>query len=132
MTAVAARPRDVVVRAQRILGDSGKPLRGARILVVGVTYKPGVADIRDSPAVAIIDMLVAQGADVAYTDPHVDTLHLPAADPMCHLPQPADEQWDLIVVHTIHQGQDHEWLSGQPAVLDTTYRLAEFAGRHVL
>jgi len=132
MTAVAARPRDVVARAQQVLADSGHPLRGARILVMGVTYKPGVADVRESPALAIIDMLAAQGAHVAYTDPHVDMLHTPAAGPMFHLPQPADEEWDLVVVHTIHPGQDCGWLSGQPAVLDTTYRLAELAGRHIL
>jgi len=99
---------------------------------MGVTYKPGVADVRESPALAIIDMLAAEGAHVSYTDPHVEMLHTPAADPLFHLPQPAEEQWDLVVVHTIHPGQDYGWLSGQPAVLDTTYRLAEVAGRHIL
>ena len=132
MTAIAARPRAVVARARGILGDSGHPLRGARILVVGITYKPGVADIRESPALAIIDMLAAEGAHVAYTDPRVDVIQTPDAGRMSHLSRPAEEQWDLVVVHTVHPGQDYGWLSSQPAVLDTTYRLGECAGRHVL
>ncbi len=132
MTAVATRPRDVVARAQRVLADSGQPLRGARILMVGVTYKPGVADVRESPALAIIDMLAVQGAHVAYTDPHVGMLQTPTVDPMFHLPRPGDQKWDLVVVHTIHPGEDYEWLSREPAILDTTYRLADLAGRHVL
>lgn len=132
MTSVAARPRDVVARAQRVLADSGRPLRCARILVVGVAYKPGVADVRESPALAIIDMLIAEGAHVAYTDPHVEVLHTPAAGSLFHLPQAADEQWDLVVVHTLHPAEDYGWLAGQPSVLDTTYRLPESAGHHVL
>jgi UDP-N-acetyl-D-glucosamine dehydrogenase len=132
MTAIAARPRDVVAKARRVLGDSGRPLRGARILVVGTTYKPGVADIRESPALAIIDLLAVEGAHVAYTDPQVDVIQTPAAGRLSHLSHPAEEQWDLVVVHTIHPGQDYGWLSSQPAVLDTTYRLAESVGRHVL
>jgi UDP-N-acetyl-D-glucosamine dehydrogenase len=132
MTAIAARPRDVVAKARRVLGDSGHPLRGARILMVGVTYKPGVADIRESPALAIIDMLAAEGAHVAYTDPQVDMIHTPAGGRLSHLSHPAEEQWDLVVVHTVHPGQDYGWLSSQPAVLDTTYRLAESAGRHTI
>ncbi|WP_319448527.1 MULTISPECIES: nucleotide sugar dehydrogenase [unclassified Mycobacterium] len=132
MTAIAVRPRDVVAKARRILGDSGHPLRGARVLMVGATYKPGVADIRESPALAIIDLLAAEGAHVAYTDPKVDVIQTRAAGRLSHLSHPAEEQWDLVVVHTIHPGQDYGWLSSQPAVLDTTYRLAESAGRHTL
>ena len=45
-----------------MLAENGRATRGARILVVGVTYKPGVADVRESPAVEIIDELAAAGA----------------------------------------------------------------------
>ena len=132
MTAIAARPRDVVARVRRVLGDSGRPVRGAGILVVGVTYKPGVADIRESPALAIIDLLTAEGALVAYTDPEIDTLDTPAGGRLSRFTHPAEEQWDLVVVHTVHPGHDYGWLTRQPAVLDTTYRLADSAGRHRL
>ena len=53
------------------LNDHGKPIRGSRILALGVAYKPGVGDVRDSPAVEIIDALLRRGARVDYADPHV-------------------------------------------------------------
>jgi UDP-N-acetyl-D-glucosamine dehydrogenase len=121
-----------VVDARLILGECGRPMRGARILVLGVSYKPGVADVRESPAVAIIEMLAAEGASVAYTDPYVETLQTRCGDRLHHVPDPARELWDLVVVHTVHPAQDYCWLSDQPAVLDTTYRLPDFASRHVL
>lgn len=128
MTAIAARPREVVTRARRVLADAGLPLSGARILVVGVTYKPGVADVRESPALAIIDMLAAEGADVAFTDPHVGMLQTATTGGLFHVSQPGDELWDLVLIHTIHRDTDYSWLEGQPIVLDTTYRAADMAG----
>ncbi len=56
------------------LNDQGKPLKGSRILALGVAYKPGVGDVRDSPAVEIIDALLLRGARVDYADPHVPAL----------------------------------------------------------
>jgi nucleotide sugar dehydrogenase len=132
MTAIAMRPREVVLHTRRILGDCGTPILGARILVVGVSYKPGVADIRESPAVAIIEMLAAEGASVEYTDPYIETLGTPQAGRLFHVADPSVEQWDLVLVHTIHPGQDYSWLSDHPTVFDTTYRLPATTSRHVL
>jgi UDP-N-acetyl-D-glucosamine dehydrogenase len=118
MAAIAARPRQVVTRAREMLGDHGKPLAGARVLVVGVTYKPGVADVRASPAVEIMSMLVAGGATVSYLDPLIDSL---AGFTSCA--DPAGD-WDLVVVHTVQPGTDLSWIEAQSAVLDATYRLS--------
>jgi nucleotide sugar dehydrogenase len=60
------------------LNDHGRPIRGSRILVLGVAYKPGVGDVRDSPALEIIDALLSRGAHVDYADPHVPALHVRA------------------------------------------------------
>ena len=57
-----------------MLAENGHATRGARILVVGVAYKPDVADIRESPALEIIDELAAAGAQVAFCDPWVESL----------------------------------------------------------
>ena len=123
MNAIAARPREVVAHARRILADCGKPLRGARLVMLGVSYKAGLGDIRESPALAIIEMLADEGAHVSYSDPYVEMIHTPAAGQLFHLPEPGGERWDLVVVHTAHPNVDHGWLASQPAVLDTTYRL---------
>ena len=131
MTALAARPRDVIVQAREVLADRGCTLRDARILLVGVSYKAGVSDVRESPALEIIDRMVALGADVSFTDQYVETVHTPASGQLFHLAEPADQDWDLIVVHTLHPLTDHAWLGARPAVLDTTYRLKEHLAPHV-
>ncbi|MGB3186130.1 MAG: nucleotide sugar dehydrogenase [Ornithinimicrobium sp.] len=64
-------PAYVLHRAQDILNDLGKPLRGSTILLLGVTYKANIADQRESPAVPLARQLIAKGAKVRYHDPHV-------------------------------------------------------------
>jgi UDP-N-acetyl-D-glucosamine dehydrogenase len=64
-------PRLVADRAAQALNDEGKPLRGSRVLVLGIAYKPDVDDIRETPAAEIITLLAARGATVHYHDPHV-------------------------------------------------------------
>lgn len=70
----AAMPRHVVEKVAAALNDDSKPVRGARILILGVAYKRDVADIRESPALDIIKHLAARGAVLAYSDPHVPKL----------------------------------------------------------
>lgn len=123
MTAIAARPRDVVARAREMLAESGYATRGAAILVVGVTYKPGVADIRESPALEIIDELAAAGARVAFTDPLVSHLVTPHAGRLASQNAPEGGNWDLVLIHTRQAGFDHDWLGSHPTVLDTTYQV---------
>jgi UDP-N-acetyl-D-glucosamine dehydrogenase len=92
-------------KAERALNDAGKAVRGARILVVGVSYKAGVGDMRESPALKIIRLLRDRGADVAYHDPHVPELPdhgLRSAE----LPAAADGV-DLAVIVTAHPTVDH-------------------------
>ena len=72
----AGMPAYVVRRIQDALNDDGKPLRGARILLLGVTYKPDIADQRQSPAKPIALELRDKGALVEYDDPYVDSWDL--------------------------------------------------------
>ncbi|MFW0795301.1 nucleotide sugar dehydrogenase [Gordonia sp. CPCC 205515] len=130
MTAIAARPRDVITRARTMLGDGGRSLRGARVLIVGVAYKAGVADVRESPALAIIDMLTHEGAAVSYSDPLVETIRTEQGS-LYHVARPQDSAWDLVVLHTLHPDQDLTWLTEQP-VLDTTFRASTLADRVTL
>jgi UDP-N-acetyl-D-glucosamine dehydrogenase len=67
-----SQPRFCVERADRALNSVGKPVNGSRILVLGVAYKAGVADMRESPALKIMRDLRQLGADVRYYDPHVE------------------------------------------------------------
>ncbi|WP_407838804.1 nucleotide sugar dehydrogenase [Streptomyces sp. DSM 116496] len=65
-------PVHVVARAADLLNDQGKAVRGARVLLLGVTYKPDISDQRESPARAVAHNLLAKGAELVYFDPRVD------------------------------------------------------------
>ncbi len=99
-------PYHCAAKAQRALNQAGLPVKGARVALLGVSYKPGVGDIRESPALKIISLLRAQGADVSYHDPHVPTL----AELDLHS-TPLDEllgDADLALIVTAHPGVDHQ------------------------
>jgi len=70
----AAMPRHVVEKVAAALNDEAKPVRGSAIIILGVAYKRDVADVRESPALDILKHLIALGARVAYSDPHVPKL----------------------------------------------------------
>ena len=67
-------PGFCVGKVAKALNSRRKPLNGSRVLVLGVAYKPNVNDMRESPALKIIDLLIDEGAQVAYHDPHVPDL----------------------------------------------------------
>jgi UDP-N-acetyl-D-glucosamine dehydrogenase len=64
-------PDWVIGKVTDALNRRGKPVRGARVLMLGVAYKKNVDDMRESPAVVLMELLRAKGAEVAYSDPHV-------------------------------------------------------------
>ena len=130
---LAGRPRHIAWRAHEILVELGLRLTDARILVVGVSYKPGVADTREAPAVEILTRLRAEGAHADYHDPLVpeltldgELLHSVDPDPRRDAGGFGPEDYDLTILATVHPGPDHEhdygWLARCPAVLDCTYR----------
>jgi len=67
-------PRYWVDKVQDILNDAGKALKGSRVLVLGVAYKKDIDDVRESPALDIIELLRGKGADVRYHDPYVPAI----------------------------------------------------------
>jgi UDP-N-acetyl-D-glucosamine dehydrogenase len=93
-------------KIERGLNDTTKAVRGSRIVILGVSYKKGVGDIRESPALKIIELLQARGADVVYHDPYVP--ELPALG-LSHMELgEALEGADLAAIVTAHPGIDHE------------------------
>jgi UDP-N-acetyl-D-glucosamine dehydrogenase len=99
-------PYHCVAKAQRALNDRGLAVKGARIAIFGVSYKPGVGDLRESPALKIIALLRELGADVIYHDPHV--AELPDLGLASTGLQQAIGEADLAVIVTAHPGVDHE------------------------
>ncbi len=125
---LAGRPRHIVWRAHEALVEEGRTLRGARVLVVGVSYKPGVSDSREAPAIEIIRRLREQGADVHFHDPLVPRLQLDGGELESVDPDPrrdptgfGPEDYELAILVTVHPGPDYGWLRRCPLVLDCTY-----------
>jgi UDP-N-acetyl-D-glucosamine dehydrogenase len=99
-------PYHCVAKAQRALNDRGLAVKGARIAIIGVSYKPGVGDVRESPALKMISLLREMGAEVGFHDPHVPEL---AEFGLSSLPlEQAVADADLAIIVTAHPGVDHE------------------------
>jgi UDP-N-acetyl-D-glucosamine dehydrogenase len=99
-------PYHCVAKAQRALNDRGLSVKGARVAIIGVSYKPGVGDVRESPALKILALLRDLGAEVIYHDPHVPSL---AELGLTSTPlEQALAEADLTLIVTAHPSVDHE------------------------
>jgi UDP-N-acetyl-D-glucosamine dehydrogenase len=111
------QPHYCVDRVSRALNDVGKPVRDSRVLLLGVSYKAGVGDMREAPALKIAHLLRELGAEVAYHDPHVAELTEFGLSSSS-----LDEELgrcDLACVVTAHPEVDYEQVVAEaPLVLD--------------
>jgi len=99
-----AMPEYVVGKLSSALNDRGKPLKGSRILILGIAYKKNVDDMRESPSVEIMELIRAAGAELEYSDPHVPVF-----------PRMREHKFDLASVSL-----SPEMLAGYDAVVLTT------------
>jgi UDP-N-acetyl-D-glucosamine dehydrogenase len=104
-------PYFCVERIGRALNDHSKPVKGSHIAIVGVSYKPGVGDLRESPALRIIRLLREQGAEVSYFDDYVPEL----SDLGLRSEWP--EEPDCVVIVTAHPDLDVERLVRESPLL---------------
>jgi UDP-N-acetyl-D-glucosamine dehydrogenase len=111
------QPQFCVSRIARALNDASKPVRGSRVLLLGVSYKAGVGDLRESPALRIARLLRELGAEVSYHDPHVPEVpelgmrSTPLSDALAAA--------DVVCIVTAHPEIDYvEVVSEAPLVVD--------------
>jgi UDP-N-acetyl-D-glucosamine dehydrogenase len=110
-----AQPQYCVERIEQALNDARKPLNGSRVLLLGVSYKAGVGDLRESPALKIIRLLRERGAEVSYHDPHVPELGeygLSSVDLAAEV-----DIADIACIVTAHPEVDHERLVRDAALV---------------
>src|SRR5438132_2292383 len=127
-------PKYCVVRTMELLNDRRKPLRGARVHILGITYKKDVNDVRESPALEIITELRHRGAEVSYTDPFAPSV---AIDGTVLESQSLDsgvlEQCDIALIITDHSQFDYTQITNvAPLVFDTRNATQGIRADHVV
>jgi UDP-N-acetyl-D-glucosamine dehydrogenase len=113
-------PEHVVQLVADGLNDESKAMKGSRILLLGVAYKKDIDDVRESPALSIIDRLRAKGAQVRYHDPFVNEVHFDDAhtegggEPLKSVPLTDEElrASDCVVIVTDHSATDYQRVCG--------------------
>ncbi len=130
----AEMPRHVVRLVTDLLNEAARPVRDSRVHVLGVAYKPDVADTRESPALPIMESLRRKGACLSYTDAHVPSVRLAGGEELRSVPL-ADADLpgaDLVLIVTDHA--DFPWgeiVSQSRRILDTRNVLKDFREPHI-
>ncbi|MFN8940331.1 MAG: nucleotide sugar dehydrogenase [Acidobacteriota bacterium] len=120
-------PHFVVDKIQNALNDHTKPLRGSAVHILGMSYKKDIDDVRESPGLDIMHLLLQRGARVSYTDPFIPTLRLEGGRFDSQDMQSACAQADCVVVVTDHTGVDYAAvLDAAPLIVDTRNALKRF------
>jgi UDP-N-acetyl-D-glucosamine dehydrogenase len=115
-------PEYVVSRVAQALNEEMKPIKGSKILLLGLAYKPNVDDDRESPSYVLFEMLEAQGAKVSYNDPHVPVIRATRehADLAGIESVAISEDFDLILLCTHHDGYlDFDFSEYSIPIVDT-------------
>ena len=132
-----AMPAWVLQRIADALNGKGKPLKGSRVLILGLAYKKNIDDIRESPSIELIRLLREKGSTVSYADPYVPAVSAPQQYPelsmrsvTCDAKTLAAQ--DCVVVTTDHDAFDYELIRANAALLiDTRGRYEPVSGRIV-
>jgi UDP-N-acetyl-D-glucosamine dehydrogenase len=124
-------PMFVVDKVQNALNEHSKPVKGSRIHILGVAYKKNIDDVRESPALDIIQLLQRRGAKITYSDPHVPHIRLDGLE-MCSDNAALDNS-DCVVIVTDHSGFDYKGLlSRVPLIVDTRNALKDVASEKIV
>lgn len=120
-------PEFVLERSMKILNRFGKALKSSKVLVLGVAYKQDIDDVRQSPALDVIDLLHLHGAEISYNDPFIpsfsykgNTYHSTL------LTAPVLQQADLVILLTMHTAYDYEWLQQNAKIIFDTKNALKF------
>lgn len=115
-------PYHVVAATMEALNRQRKSLNGSKVLVLGVAYKKDIDDLRESPALTIIELLQKEGAQVSYNDPFFEYVGHGRKYKLEMQNTPLEElpQFDVAVIVTDHSSYDYRWIvNNSPLVIDT-------------
>lgn len=124
-------PEYVVTRIADLLNEDGKCIKNSNILILGVSYKENVGDVRESPSFEIIENLIKKGSKIYYNDPYVDKF---GSDSFQLKNSILTEQFlkklDCVVILANHKDYDYEWIvKNTKKIFDTRNALSEIKNR---
>jgi UDP-N-acetyl-D-glucosamine dehydrogenase len=117
-------PHYVIHKVMEALNDRKKSLKGSKVLVLGLAYKPDIDDVRESPSLELIELLKARGAKVDYNDPYLPQTHKMREYnlKMKSVPLTAAKvkSYDCVLIATNHSDYDYKWIvQNAQLVVDT-------------
>ena len=127
----SSMPHHVVQKVADALNESEKALNGSRVLILGAAYKADVDDVRESPAIHIIELLRRKGVNAVYNDPHVPTLQVEVGEDLqsVDLTDAELEKADVVVIVTGHSAYEWQQVADNAGVVvDTRNALQNFEG----
>jgi UDP-N-acetyl-D-glucosamine dehydrogenase len=126
-------PHFVVDKVQNALNDRTKPLRGSHVHIMGVAYKKDIDDLRESPALDVIHLLLHRGAKVTYSDPYIACLAVDGLRLTAEPPEQAAAKSDCVVVITDHAAFDYDVLvRTAPLIVDTRNALRRHTAPNIV
>jgi UDP-N-acetyl-D-glucosamine dehydrogenase len=131
----SAMPYHVVSSVTRALSQQGKALNGAKVLVLGVAYKKDIDDLRESPALTIIELLQKDGAQVSYNDPYFPFIGKGRKYDLQMKCTPVEdvEKYDCVLIVTDHSDYDYRWIAQHASlVVDTRNAMRGIHGENIV
>ena len=128
-------PYHVVSSVSRALSQQGKAMKGAKVLVLGVAYKKDIDDLRESPALTIIELLQKDGAQVSYNDPYFPFIGKGRHYDLQMKCTPVDDvdKYDCVLIVTDHSDYDYEWIARHASlVVDTRNAMKGIHGDNIV
>jgi UDP-N-acetyl-D-glucosamine dehydrogenase len=120
-------PHYVAEFIKETLQDAGKNISDSKILLLGVTYKKDIDDIRESPALHLIDLLQSKGAKVSFHDPAVETIQVKTGTMHKVVLEKQASRQDCVVLAVAHSAYNLDWLYANcPMIVDLTNRMANY------
>ena len=108
------RPYYVASRIMEVLDASGKSLKGARVLILGIAYKKDVGDTRESPSLKLVQLLREKGANVDYNDPYIPRTHKQREHDLKMVSKNLTAKtlagYDVVLISTDHSDYDYDWI----------------------
>lgn len=127
-------PEYTVERCSRILNSFKKPLADSKILLLGIAYKQDVDDMRESPALKVLEILEQQGARTVYHDPHIDFFDYNEKKyQSVSITKDELESTDLVIVTTAHSNIDYKFIiDNSKIIFDTKNVLKSFSSNNIV